>query len=241
MPTSLDAPSSVRERLIVALDVPDARSAQNLVTRIGEAAGLFKVGLQLFTAEGPDLVRDLVSSGRKVFLDLKLHDIPNTVVHAVQSANSLGVHMLTIHAAGGSEMMRAAVQAANQRLSLLAVTVLTSLNDNDLQQIGVAGRTLDQVLRLASLAQTAGCNGVVASPHEVAQLRKSLGEGFGIVVPGVRPAGGDKNDQQRIATPAETIRAGASHLVVGRPITQAADPGRAAHEILAEMESAAKS
>jgi orotidine-5'-phosphate decarboxylase len=238
MPTiTLDAPASLRDRLIVALDVPNARAAQALVTSIGDAAGFFKVGLQLFTAEGPNLVRELVSSGRKVFLDLKLHDIPNTVGHAVHSAAALGVHMLTVHASGGAEMLRAAVQASNQRLSLLAVTVLTSLNDDDLQQVGVSGRTLDQVLRLASLAQTAGCNGVVASPQEVAQLRKTLGEGFGIVVPGIRPLGSDKNDQQRIATPAETIRAGASHLVVGRPITQAGDPAQAVRDILAELTS----
>lgn len=236
---SIEASVSVRERLIVALDVDNALAAQELVRRIGDSAGFYKVGLQLFTAEGPGLVRDLISSGRKVFLDLKLHDIPNTVGHAVHSAAGLGVSMLTVHAAGGVAMLKAAVEANRHRLALLAVTVLTSLNDNDMQEIGVAGRTLDQALRMGSLAQAAGCDGVVTSPHEVAQLRKSLGEGFRIVVPGIRPAGSAGNDQQRIATPAQAIQAGASHVVIGRPITAAPDPAKAAVEVLEEMQIAA--
>lgn len=232
---SVDASASLRERLIIALDVPNARAAQDLVRRIGDAAGFFKVGLQLFIAEGPALVREMVSSGHKIFLDLKLHDIPNTVAQAVQSAAELNVSLLTVHAAGGTEMMKSAVHAANGRVKVLGVTVLTSMNDEDLQETGVAGRALDQVLRLASLAQSAGCDGVVASPQEVAALRKTMGEGFAIVAPGVRPQGSAKNDQERIATPAEALRAGASHLVVGRPITQAADPAQAAINILEEM------
>ena len=231
MPTLLD----VRDRLIVALDVSTAQEAQRLVQQVGEAAGFYKVGLQLFTAEGPGIVRELVSSGRKVFLDLKLHDIPNTVSHAVQSAADLGVSMLTVHASGGAGMLKAAVEAAGRRLSLLAVTVLTSLNDEDVQEIGYSGTTLDQTLRAAALARSAGCDAVVTSPREVSALRKMLGEGFGIVVPGVRPRGSDRNDQARIATPAQTIEAGASHIVVGRPITQAADPAKAAEAILGEI------
>ena len=224
-----------RERLIVALDVPNLSAAQRLVQQIGDAASFYKVGLQLFTAEGPGIVRELVASGRRVFLDLKLHDIPNTVAKAVKSATELKVNMLTLHAAGGEAMVKAAVEAASHRLSLVAVTVLTSLTDEDLREIGFSGGTLDQALRMASLARSCGCDGVVASPREVAALRKLLGEGFRIVVPGVRPQGSEINDQQRIATPAQAISAGASHLVVGRPITQAGDPAKAANAILEEM------
>jgi orotidine-5'-phosphate decarboxylase len=228
----------MRERLIVALDVSSAGEAQKLVARIGDAAGIYKIGLQLFTAEGPGVVRDLVSSGRKIFLDLKLHDIPNTVAHAVKSAAELGVHMLTVHASGGAAMLRAAAEAAGGRLNILGVTVLTSLNDEDMQEIGVSGRVADQVVRMAALAKTAGCQGIVASPRESLQVRKSLGEGFAIVTPGVRPAGAEVNDQQRIATPAQAISNGASHIVVGRPITHASDPAQAAQAIISEMEQA---
>lgn len=224
-----------RERLIIALDVSNQAAAQRLVQQIGESALFYKVGLQLFTAEGPPVVRDLIASGRKVFLDLKLHDIPNTVSKAVQAAVQLGVSMLTIHGSGGAAMLKGAVEAANHRLSLLAVTVLTSLNDGDLQEIGFSSDTLDQTLRIASLARSCGCDGVVTSAREVAALRRMLGEGFGIVVPGVRPAGVERNDQERTATPAQAISAGASHLVVGRPITAAADPAKAAKAILEEM------
>lgn len=235
---TIAAPSSARERLIVALDVATAREARELVYRIGDSAGLYKVGLQLFTAEGPALVRELVSSGRKVFLDLKLHDIPNTVGRAAKQAAELGVSMLTVHGSGGAAMLSAAADAVDGRLTLLAVTVLTSMNDDDLQQVGVAGGVLDQALRLAALARAAGFGGVISSPREASQLRKSFGEGFTIVTPGVRPAGADLNDQQRVATPAEAITAGASHVVVGRPITHAADPAKAAKAIIAEMERA---
>lgn len=232
------APTSARERLIVALDVSSSREAQEMVQRIGDAAGLYKVGLQLFTAEGPDFVRELTASGRKVFLDLKLHDIPNTVAHATKQAAELGISMLTVHASGGAAMLRAAADAAGGRFTLLAVTVLTSMNDEDLQEIGVAGRVLDQALRLASMARSAGFGGIVSSPREAAGLRKALGEGFAIVTPGIRPAGADLNDQQRVATPGQAIAAGASHIVVGRPITHAADPAGAANAIVAEMERA---
>jgi len=230
------APTTMRDRLIVALDVSSAREARDLVLRIGPAAGIYKVGLQLFTAEGPEFVRELVRSGRKVFLDLKFHDIPNTVGLAVRQAAELGVYMLTIHGSGGSGMLKAAAEAASGRVKLLAVTVLTSIGDQDLQEIGVAGRVVDQVLRVAALAKTAGFSGVVASPQEAAQIRQSLGEGFAIVTPGVRPRGAALNDQQRVATPGEAIASGATHVVVGRPITHAGDPAKAACEIIREME-----
>jgi orotidine-5'-phosphate decarboxylase len=232
------AAQELRERLIVALDVPNASAAQRLVQQIGTSVGWYKVGLQLFTAEGPAVVRELVGSGRKVFLDLKLHDIPNTVAKAVQAATALGASMLTIHGSGGASMLKAAVDAAERRLSILAVTVLTSLKDEDLEEIGFAAGTLDQTLRMASLARSCGCDGVVTSPREVAALRKMLGEGFQIVVPGVRPAGSERNDQERIATPAQAMAAGATHLVVGRPITAAADPVAAADAIVEEMAGA---
>jgi len=228
-----------REKLIVALDVDTAPQARQIVATVGDSVTTFKVGKQLFTAEGPQVVRDLVASGRKVFLDLKFHDIPNTVGKAVAEACKLGVSMLTVHAAGGSRMLKAAVDAAaasHSKPIILAVTVLTSLRDDDMSEIGVAGRVLDQALRMAALARAQGCRGIVTSAHEVRELRRELGEGFAIVVPGVRPAGSDLGDQERTATPAEAWGAGASHIVVGRPITAAADPARAAREILGELQ-----
>lgn len=228
----------MKERLIVALDVSSAREAQDMVQRIGEGVVFYKVGLQLFTAEGPPVVRDLIASGRKVFLDLKLHDIPNTVAHAVKSATELGAHMLTVHGGGGSDMLRAAVEAADRRLKLLAVTVLTSMDQEDLNETGIPGPIKDHVLHLAALAQRAGCDAVVSSPHEIVALRKMLGPDFGIVIPSVRPAGADSHDQQRVATPAQTIADGASHIVVGRPITRAKDPAQAVRAIVEEMAGA---
>jgi orotidine-5'-phosphate decarboxylase len=233
---SSPAALGLRERLIVALDVPNAREAVGLVRRIGDAAGIYKIGLQLFVAEGPDIVRELVASGRRVFLDLKLHDIPNTVGHAVKAAVDLGANMLTVHAGGGSAMLKAAVDAASGRLTLLAVTVLTSMDEDGLHEVGVPSSVLDQALKMAALAQGAGCGGVVTSPREAAALRKFLGDGMAIVTPGVRPAGAESHDQKRIATPAEAIAAGASHIVVGRPIAHAADPTQAALGIIREME-----
>ena len=240
MTESLSPPAStgMRERLIVALDVSTAREAQALVQRIGDAVGVYKVGLQLFTHEGPQVVRQLLSSGRRVFLDLKLHDIPNTVSHAVKAAVELEAHMLTVHASGGTAMLRAATEAAAGRLDILAVTVLTSLTDEDVAETGISGRVADQALRMAALAKNTGCRGVVTSPREAALLRKALGEGFAIVTPGVRPAGAESHDQQRTATPAQAIANGASHIVVGRPITHATDPAMAAQAIIAEMEKA---
>ncbi|MBZ5504554.1 MAG: orotidine-5'-phosphate decarboxylase [Acidobacteriia bacterium] len=228
----------MRDRLIVALDVSTAAEAQQLVQRIGDAAGIYKVGLQLFTAEGPQLVRNLVSSGRKVFLDLKLHDIPNTVGHAVKAAAELGVYMLTVHASGGAAMLGAAAEASANRINLLAVTVLTSLSTDDLHQVGIPDQVADQALRMAALARSAGCQGIVSSPRELVPLRNLLGEDFMIVTPGIRPAGAETHDQQRTATPAQAISNGASHIVVGRPITHASDPVRAAQGIIREMEQA---
>jgi orotidine-5'-phosphate decarboxylase len=231
-----------KDRLIVALDVPSATQARQLVQSIGESASTFKIGKQLFTAEGPQLVRDLIASGRKVFLDLKFHDIPNTVASAVRSAAELRVSMLTVHASGGSKMLKAAAEAAAQSESkpmVLGVTVLTSMSDGELQEIGVAGTVLSQVLRLGALARTAGCGGLVASAKEAGELRRELGEGFAIVTPGVRPAGSAVGDQARVLTPRDAIAAGATHLVVGRPIVEAGDPAKAAAGIVAEIEEAA--
>jgi orotidine-5'-phosphate decarboxylase len=227
-----------RQRLIVALDVSSAAAAQKIVAAVGDSASCYKVGMQLYTAEGPSIVRDLVASGRRVFLDLKYHDIPNTVAAAVREAAGLGVSMLTVHASGGGKMLRAATEAArksNAALMVLAVTVLTSLDDNDLDKLGVHGRVKDQVLRLAALALADGCQGVVASAQEASELRSELDGDFAIVTPGIRPAGMEPGDQARVVTPAEAIAAGASHIVVGRPITGAADPAAEARAILGQM------
>ena len=229
-----------RERLIVALDVSTAAAAQKMVAAVGDSASIYKVGMQLYTAEGPTIVRDLVASGRKVFLDLKFHDIPNTVASAVREAASLGVHMLTVHGSGGSKMLEAAADAAKGAASntpiVLAVTVLTSMDQGDLNAVGVTGKVADQVLRLARTAIQSGCGGVVASVQEASLLRKELGGGFTIVTPGIRPAGAALGDQARVATPAEAMVAGATHIVVGRPITGAQDPGKAAGEVVMELE-----
>jgi orotidine-5'-phosphate decarboxylase len=227
-----------RQRLIVALDVSSAAAAQKIVAAVGDSAFCYKVGMQLYTAEGPRVVRDLVVSGRRVFLDLKYHDIPNTVAGAVCEAANLGVSMLTVHASGGGKMMRAATEAARSAkaaLMVLGVTVLTSLDDNDLDKLGVHGRVEDQVLRLAALAIADGCHGVVASAQEAFALRNEIEGDFAIVTPGVRPAGAEHGDQARVVTPAEAIAAGATHIVVGRPITGAADPASEARAILGQI------
>jgi orotidine-5'-phosphate decarboxylase len=230
-----------RERLIIALDVSSAAAAQKIVAAVGDSAFTYKVGMQLYTAEGPQVVRDLVASGKRVFLDLKYHDIPNTVASAVAEAATLGVTMLTVHASGGSKMLRAAVEAARTAhipLTVLGVTVLTSLNDLDLERIGVHVRVEDEVVRLAALAVAEGCQGVVASPREAARLRGELGSDFVIVTPGVRPAGAEHGDQARVMTPAEAIAAGATHIVIGRPITAATNPEEQARAIVAELAAA---
>jgi orotidine-5'-phosphate decarboxylase len=226
-----------RQRLIVALDVSSAAAAQKIVAAVGDSALTYKVGMQLYTAVGPQIVRDLVASGRQVFLDLKYHDIPNTVGAAVAEAEKLGVSMLTIHAAGSTKMVRAAVEAAKVRpdLMVLAVTVLTSMDGHDLETIGIRGSMEDSVVRLATIALGQGCQGVVTSAREAFTLRAELGDRFAIVTPGVRPAGSGIADQVRVVTPAEAIASGASHIVVGRPITEAADPAAEARAILGQI------
>ena len=228
-----------RERLIVALDVSTAAAAQKIVAAVGDSASTYKVGMQLYTAVGPQIVRDLVASGRRVFLDLKYHDIPNTVGAAVAEAEKLGVSMLTIHAAGSTKMIRAAVDAAKVRsdLIVLAVTVLTSMDGHDLETIGVRDALEDSVVRLANLALANGCQGIVTSAREASTVRARLGDQFAIVTPGVRPTGSSLGDQVRVVTPAEAIAAGASHIVVGRPITDAPDPAAQARMILAQTSS----
>ncbi len=232
--------SDPRRKLIVALDVSTAAAAREMVAAIGDSAFSYKVGMQLYTAEGPQLVRDLVRSGRRVFLDLKYHDIPNTVAAAVHEAAELDVSMLTVHASGSAKMLRAAVDSARAvkpDLVVLAVTVLTSMDADDLKNIGIRGTVEDEVVRLASLALKSGCRGIVASAREASKLRAELGRDFAIVTPGVRPAGTGHGDQVRVVTPAEAIAAGASHIVVGRPITEAADPAAEARAILAQLSS----
>src|SRR5215469_9006390 len=229
---------SPRERLIVALDVSSSVEAQKIVAGLGDSVQIYKVGMQLYTAEGPQIVRDLVASGRKVFLDLKYHDIPNTVQAAVREAAQLGVSLLTVHASGGIKMLRAATDAArasSSALLILAVTVLTSMKENDLDETGVQSTIENQVIRLASMAIHAGCAGVVSSARELKSLRAQLGSEFLAVTPGVRPAGSAPGDQARVVTPAEAISAGATHIVVGRPITAAPNPASAAIDILKEI------
>jgi orotidine-5'-phosphate decarboxylase len=227
-----------REKLIVALDVSTAVAAHEIVAAVGDSALTYKVGMQLYTAEGPQVVRDLVASGRRVFLDLKYHDIPNTVATALHEAARLGVSMVTVHAAGGGKMLHAAVDAARTTkpdLIVLAVTVLTSLDQNELEKVGFNGTVAEEVLSLAALALNSGCKGIVTSARETAAVRAELGHNFAIVTPGVRPAGSSHGDQARVATPAEAIAAGASHIVVGRPITEAADPAAEARAILQQI------
>jgi orotidine-5'-phosphate decarboxylase len=210
------------------------------VAVVGDSALTYKVGMQLYTAEGPRVVSDLVASGRRVFLDLKYHDIPNTVAAAVHEAARLGVSMLTVHTSGSTKMLRAAVDAArsvNPALTVLGVAVLTSMDESDLRTIGLRGTMAEEVLRLATLALANGCQGIVTSAREAARVRAELGNEFAIVTPGVRPAGTGRGDQVRVVTPAEAIAAGASHIVVGRPITEAADPAAAARSILEQIGS----
>jgi len=232
--------SSARDQLIVALDVSSAAQAQKIVTALGESVTFYKVGMQLYTAEGPGIVRDLIRAGRRVFLDLKYHDIPNTVGAAVREAGKLGVSLLTVHGSGGSKMLRAATEAAresNPALKVIAVTVLTSMDQDELNEI-MQGNLEEQVVHVAGLALKAGCHGVVSSAREVRALRTRMGNDFLVITPGVRPAGAAHGDQARVVTPAEAIAAGSTHLVVGRPITAAPNPAREAEKIIQEIEQA---
>ena len=226
-------------RVIVPLDVPTFADAVALARRLAGHVAAVKIGKQLFTAEGPVAVRAVHDLGLRVFLDLKYHDIPNTVAGAVAAAKSLGVWLLSIHASGGGEMMRAAAMAAAgpDRPLVIAVTVLTSLSEDAHRAMTGTPRTIEeQVLHLAREAKAAGLDGVVASPREIRAIRRGCGPGFLIVTPGVRPADAALNDQHRVMTPAEAVRAGADLLVIGRPITAACDPVAAAERIAAECQ-----
>jgi orotidine-5'-phosphate decarboxylase len=230
------------DKIIIALDVPTRKDALALVAGLPEAK-LFKVGLQLFTAEGPGLIEALQEQGKDVFLDLKMHDIPNTVAGAVRMAVRRGVSFLTLHASGGGDMLAAAVEAAREesRLSgkktprLLAVTVLTSLKDSHLREIGFSSGAADQVRRLARLAREAGVDGVVCSPLEITLVRSDAPTGFLVVTPGIRPSWAAAQDQKRILGPAEALSRGADYLVVGRPVIAADSPAQAFRRICDEL------
>lgn len=230
-------------RIIVALDYSDAAEAWSIVQRLSPQLCRLKVGKELFTLSGPAFVRDLIARGFEVFLDLKFHDIPNTVAQACRAAAELGVWMVNVHAQGGRKMLSAAREAVQaqatgkRRPLLIAVTVLTSLDADDLTEVGLVGTPADNVRRLALLAHDCGLDGVVCSPQEAADLRRRLGDAFHLVTPGVRPAGAALNDQQRVMTPAQAIAAGAHYLVIGRPITQAAEPIAVLQAINAEVEA----
>lgn len=225
------------ERVIVALDVPDLAALEGFLDRLEGRPRFYKVGLELFVAAGSAAVEAVQKRGGKVFLDLKLHDIPETVARAVTSATSLGAELLTVHTAGGFEMMRKAAEVAKGRPGILGVTVLTSLSEEDLRVDGIAGTMREAVVRRAHLAIRAGATGIVCSPWEVADVR-ATSDSLVLVVPGVRPAGAALGDQKRVATPASAITAGADFLVVGRPIRDADNPAQAFSAIVAEVEAA---
>lgn len=231
-------PTRPQDKIIVALDVPDTDGALRLLDTLGTPTTC-KIGLELFTAQGPSVVRAVMDRGSSVFLDLKFHDIPNTVAHAVRSAADLGVSMTTLHASGGPVMLESAAKAAatsgNSDLLLLAVTVLTSMDAVQLSSTGVEVGPKEQVLRFAGLASSAGIGGIVCSPLEVTAIRESLGNGLRIVTPGVRPTWAAAGDQKRVMTPAEAVKAGSDWLVIGRPITAAANPEEAYARVVAEL------
>jgi orotidine-5'-phosphate decarboxylase len=229
-------------RVIVALDFSDGDQARQFVARLEPGSCRLKIGKELFTREGPELVRYFTANGHEVFLDLKFHDIPNTVARACQAAAALGVWMLNVHASGGSKMMSAAKAALDElgshRPLLIGVTVLTSMAGEDLRELGVNADPGEQVLRLAALAKASGLDGVVCSPQEASLLRAELGERFKLVTPGIRPKGASMDDQSRVLTPADAIRSGSDYLVMGRPITRAEDPASVLHHINQELQAA---
>jgi len=235
--------NNIVNKIIVALDVKSREEALALVDRLPETE-IFKVGLQMFSAYGPPLLTDLKNRDKKVFLDLKLHDIPNTVAGAVRMSVHHGIHMMTLHASGGREMLERAVEAAAEesersglpRPLLLAVTVLTSLKEPQLQEVGISSPVGEQVCRLAELAHTAGTDGVVCSPQEIELIRENFGSDLLVVAPGIRPLWAAAEDQKRIMTPAQAVKKGADYLVIGRPITKAPSPGEAFKKILGELE-----
>ena len=224
-----------RDRLILALDFPTQAEALSLVKNLAGCVSFYKIGLQLYIAAGPDVVRAVAETGAKIFLDLKLHDIPNTVAKAVAAAGELGVQMLTVHLSGGSVMLNAAVAAKSPSLSLVGVTILTSATQETLRETGVPSPIQDQVLRLADLGKVAGLDGLITSPQEVRALRERLGNEIKLVTPGVRPTWAEANDQQRFTTPSEALKAGADYLVIGRPITAAPNPSEAVERLLGEI------
>jgi len=225
-----------KDRLIVALDVDNKERAQVLVDELGPHVGMFKVGKELFTAEGPQIVRSIVEGGGKVFLDLKFHDIPNTVAKAVGAAAQLGAFFVTLHITGGRAMLEAAASALPaEGTQLLGVTVLTSHTDASLMETGMRGTVVETVRQLARLAHESGIDGVVCSPHEIALIRETAGDDMVIVTPGIRPKGAAKGDQARVTTPGEALRLGCDYIVVGRPITEAASPSDAAKAIVDEL------
>jgi orotidine-5'-phosphate decarboxylase len=226
---------NARERICAALDFPSWGAAEPFARAVAPEVGMLKVGLELFSAEGPAAVRSAAALGRPVFLDLKLHDIPSTVEGAARAAAASGASLLTVHASGGGHMVSAAVRGAGGRLRVLAVTVLTSLDDDALAAVGLAGPAERAAVRLARLAVAAGAAGIVCSPQEVASVRAAVGPGTLLVVPGVRPAGSARADQARVATPAEAARAGADVLVLGRPLREAPDPAAAARAVVASL------
>lgn len=223
------------DKIIVALDVATKDKAVDLVEQLHEQISFFKIGLQLYTAEGPEIVRAVLSTGAKVWLDLKLYDIPNTVARAVESASHLGVHMLTIHLSGGTEMILSATAARANNILLLGVTVLTSATEQTLREIGIADKVDDQVLRLAKLGAQAGIDGIVASPHEIKALRHEFGDKIKIVVQGIRPSWAEPGDQKRFMTPRQALEAGADYIGIGRPITAHPKPREAIAKILDEL------
>jgi len=236
---------SARERLVLALDVDDFSSAENLVGLLKDYVGVFKVGSQLFTSEGTKIIDMITKAKARVFLDLKFHDIPNTVKGAAESATKLGVYMFNVHASGGYEMMKAAADAAIEtsiklgikKPLILGVTVLTSINQEILEkEVGVNKAVKEHVVHLAKLAKSAGLDGVVASPHEIKDIRDACGKNFIILTPGIRPAGEEINDQKRIMTPKQALEQGADFIVIGRPIRNAENPVEAARNIIREME-----
>jgi orotidine-5'-phosphate decarboxylase len=226
-----------RDRLVVAVDLSSRDEILALVDELHGAAGVFKVGLQAFICNGPGVVREIVGRGERVFLDLKIHDIPNTASRAVAEGVSHGASMLTVHASGGESMLRACAQSAGVAL-VLGVTILTSLDADQLEQIGWTRSPIDSAVRLARLARVAGLRGAVASPLEIRAIREACGGDFVIVTPGIRPAGSGADDQRRTLTPAEAIAAGADYIVVGRPITAAVSRRDAAMKVIDEMERA---
>ena len=232
----------MKTELIVALDIPSSSEIPAVIDPLPDEISFYKVGLELFTSEGPQALQPLQESGKSVFLDLKLHDIPRTVARAVRSAGKHGVQLLTLHASGGKDMLTAAAESAGELGSegpkLLAITVLTSLAQADMDQLGVSRTVGDQAMALAELAVSSGIHGLVCSALEAERFRAALGDTPLIVTPGIRPAGGDVGDQKRVATPEMAVEAGASHIVVGRPILQAEDPAQAARGILDEIRAA---